>query len=229
MDGFYTLLVILFASPDVLYFIDKNCVSQIEKVKSLDVKKLIIKSKAQELIDEDYSKFEGACTKEPMSMETLVDFVWDFERYSKWEKEIVTRVEIINKDEHHAEVKLYYDYVRKNKEHEFLDSQLFFEKEKISDSVMRITWNLSENDYKNDESQNTKKGFDIHSGIWYFIKRAENETLIFHFTRIDLHKKYKLGFIILPEGLVNGKAIEKTVVKTLTDLHNGIRQERNLE
>ncbi len=221
MDGLYGLLMILFASPDIVYFIDKNCVSQIEKLESLDVEKLIKTYKAQELIGKDYREFEGACLRESIPIATLSDFVWDFKNYSQWENQIIKRVDILNKDEKSAEVKLYYDFVRKSGEHEFLDSQLLFERKKLSDRVVCIQWNLSKKDYK--------KGFDIHSGIWYFIKLAENETLIFHFTRIDLHKKYKYGFIPLPEGFVNGMAIEKAVLRALTDLHKGIRQDSNLE
>ncbi len=235
MDVLYGIVMILFASPNAEFFLQKNCVSRIEELKTLDVDELMKTSKdnekVKELIDKQYSKFEGACLKEKITMETLVNFIWDFEKYTQWEKDIIRAVQVISSDQDHADVRLYYDYLRKNGEHELLDSQLVFDKKKLSDNEIYIKWTLSEDDHKNDKKDDQgpykQKGFDIHSGIWYFIKLAENETLVFHFTRIDLHKKYKVGFIPIPEGIVNGKAIEKTVIKTLTDLHNVIQHNIN--
>ena len=182
MNGLYGLLMILFSSYQVTDFVIDRCTKPNGEVQVFGAEELITKSAtAQSLINKNYKDFQGACIQESIDMETLINLVWNFEKYSVWEH-TVTQATILSQDQTKAEVKLDLKYTMKNGKTVLLNSRLIFEKKIISDTEVHIAWQLSEND--------DKKSFDIHEGVWYFIKRAEDETFVFHFTRLNLN-----GFI----------------------------------
>jgi hypothetical protein len=214
MDGLYGLLMVLFSSYQASDFVINRCSKQYEEVTVLDVEELIVKSTtAKKLIGYDYKNFQGGCMVESIAMESLIDFVWNFEKYTQWEDTVIKVEMLPSTDSNKQEARLYYKYTMKNKKIVFVDSQLLFEKKIVSDTEVHIAWRLSQ--------QDSKKSFDIHEGVWYFIKSGINEILIFHFTRVDLHGPIR--------SIFNGKATKKAALKTLTALHKRIGENRNLE